>query len=297
MSKVESLLNRMGNGLAESIGIRAGQANQPSYATAQPPRTDFVRNRSVGEIHPSEVIPDPNQPRKHFSQEELEQLSADIKQRGQLQPIRVRWSGTHQKWLIIAGERRWRAITKAGLEKITCIFIDREMSESEIRAEQLVENLLREDLNGMEEAQSFRALMEINGWNATELSQNINVSKGKVSKALTLLKLPEELQQRIASGEISPSTAYELAKVKDEKQQKQLADKAASGELTTPNAAKEIRNAKGGATKKRSTNESFRTADNVRVNIVARRDIGDDGMIAALIEIAEMIRKRAKKAA
>ena len=166
------------------------------------------------------MIPDPKQPRKHFDEEEIERLSADIAARGQLQPIRVRWSADHGKWLIIAGERRWRAVTKAGLSRITCMFIDREMSESEIRAEQLVENLLREDLNGMEEARSFATLMELNGWNATELSQQINVSKGKVSKALSLLKLPEELQSRIEGGEISPSTAYELAKVKDEKAQR-----------------------------------------------------------------------------
>lgn len=297
MSKADSLMSRMGNGLAESIGIRPGQNNHPSYAQSEPPRTDFVRNRSVGEIHPSEVIPDPNQPRKHFSDEELEQLAADITKRGQLQPIRVRWSGSHGKWLIIAGERRWRAITKAGLDKVTCIFIDREMTESEIRAEQLVENLLREDLNGMEEAMSFRALMDLNGWNATELAQNINVSKGKVSKALALLKLPEDLQQRIGAGEISPSTAYELAKVKDQKEQRKLADQAAAGELTQPDAAKATKRSSAATAKRRSTNESFRTADNVRITIASRRDIGDDGMIAALIEIAETIRKRGKKAA
>lgn len=297
MSKSESLMSRMGSGLAESIGIRPGQATKPTYAAGEPPKTDFVRNRSVGEIHPSEVIPDPQQPRKHFSEEELDQLAADIRQRGQLQPIRVRWSSEHAKWLIIAGERRWRAVTKAGLERITCIFIDREMSESEIRAEQLVENLLREDLNGMEEAHSFKALMDLNRWNATELAQNINVSKGKVSKALSLLKLPEELQQRIGTGEISPSTAYELAKVKDKEQQQHLAEKAAAGELSQPEAAKAIKKAAGPSAKRRSTNESFRTADNVRITIAARRDLGDAGMIQALIEVAEAIRKRGKKAA
>jgi ParB family chromosome partitioning protein len=287
----------MGNGLAESIGVRPGQSTQPNYVAAEPPRTDFIRSRSVGDIHPSEVIPDPEQPRKNFSEEELDQLSADIKKRGQLQPIRVRWSGSHGKWLIIAGERRWRAITKAGLDRVTCVFIDREMTESDIRAEQLVENLLREDLNGMEQAKSFRALMDINGWNATQLAEGINVSKGKVSKALSLLKLPEELQERITSGEISPSTAYELAKVKDKKQQQVLADKAATGELSQPQAAKVVKHASGSTAKRRSTNESFRTSDNVRITIAARRDIGDAGMIQALIEIAETIRKRGKKAA
>lgn len=296
MSKSDSLISRIGGGLADSIGIRPGQSTRPSYAAGalETPKTDFVRNRSVGEIHPSEIIPDPQQPRKHFSEEELDQLAADIRQRGQLQPIRVRWSAEHGKWLIIAGERRWRAVTKVGLDKITCMFIDREMTQSEIRAEQLVENLLREDLNGIELAKSFSALMELNAWSATELAQNVNVSKAKVSKALALLKLPEDLQTRIATGEISPSTAYELVKVKDQTVQKQLADRAAAGQMTQPEAAQATKKTSPAAAKRRSTNETFRTGDNVRVTIVARRDLGEAGMVQALLEVIENLRGRSK---
>ena len=299
MGKFDSLMKGMAGGLGESIGIRDGQSTLPTYSSGgyEAPKTDFVRNRSVGEIDPTEVIPDPKQPRKHFNEEEIERLSADIAARGQLQPIRVRWSADHGKWLIIAGERRWRAVTKAGLSRITCMFIDREMSESEIRAEQLVENLLREDLNGMEEARSFATLMELNGWNATELSQQINVSKGKVSKALSLLKLPEELQARIEGGEISPSTAYELAKVKDEKAQAHLADRAASGEMTQLDVAKVSARPKSSDGKRRSTNETIKTSDNVRVTITARRDLGEQGLLNALLEAAELIRARSKKKA
>ena len=299
MGKFDSLMKGMAGGLGESIGIRDGQSTLPTYSSGgyEAPKTDFVRNRSVGEIDPTEVIPDPKQPRKHFNEEEIERLSADIAARGQLQPIRVRWSADHGKWLIIAGERRWRAVTKAGLSRITCMFIDREMSESEIRAEQLVENLLREDLNGMEEARSFATLMELNGWNATELSQQINVSKGKVSKALSLLKLPEELQARIEGGEISPSTAYELAKVKDEKAQAQLAERAASGEMTQLDVAKVSARPKSSGGKRRSTNEMIKTSDNVRVTITARRDLGAQGLLNALLEAAEIIRARSKKKA
>jgi ParB family chromosome partitioning protein len=149
----------------------------------------------------------------------------------------------------------------------------------------------------MEEAKSFAMLMELNGWNATELSQNINVSKGKVSKSLALLKLPEELQTRIEAGEISPSTAYELAKVKDEGQQKKLAERAASGQMTQLEVAKVSAKPKSNDGKRRSTNESIKTSDNVRVTITARRDLGEQGMLNALLEAAEMIRARSKKGA
>lgn len=303
MSKADSLLSRMGGGLAESIGLRSGQSAIPVYqtATSETPKTDFIRNRSVGEIHPSEVMPDPDQPRKFFDEDEIARLSADIQQRGQLQPIRVRWSGTHGKWLIIAGERRWRAVTAAKLEKITCIFIDREMSENEIRTEQLVENLLRENLTGIEEAKAYRSLMDANKWSATELATGLNVSKGKVSKALALLKLPEDLQAQIEAGKISPSTAYELSKAKTDEQRSELAQMAATGNFTQEDAAKATKKKAEVTGKRRSTNESFQTSDKVKVVITARRDIGDAGMIQALIEVAETIRKRAaekgKKAA
>lgn len=297
MSKADSLMSRMGSGLADSIGLRSGQPAKPVYQNSgtEAPKTDFIRNRSVGEIHPSEVMPDPEQPRKFFNEEEIERLSSDIKQRGQLQPIRVRWSATHSKWLIIAGERRWRAVSKAGLEKITCIFIDREMSENEIRTEQLVENLLRENLTGMEEAKAYRSLMDANSWSATELSVSLNVSKGKVSKALSLLKLPEELQAQIEAGKISPSTAYELSKAKTVEQRTELAEMAAAGQFTQQDAANATKKKTDSTGKRRSTNETFRTGDNVKVAITSRRDIGDAGMIQALIEIAETIRKRSSE--
>lgn len=296
MSKADSLMNRLGNGLADSIGLRSGQPAKPVYQTAgtDAPKTDFIRNRSVGEIHPSEVMPDPEQPRKFFDEEEIGRLSSDIQQRGQLQPIRVRWSPQYNKWLIIAGERRWRAVSKAGLEKITCIFIDREMSENEIRTEQLVENLLRENLTGMEEAKAYRSLMDANNWSATELSVSLNVSKGKVSKALALLKLPVELQAQIEEGKISPSTAYELSKAKTVEQRSELAELAAAGQFTQQDAANATKKKSDGGGKRRSTNESFRTADNVRVVISSRRDIGDAGMVQCLLEVIETIRSRSK---
>lgn len=292
MNKSDSLLQRVGTGLAESIGIRPGQSTKPQYHhSVETPKADFVRNRSAGDISPHEVMPDPDQPRKHFDDQELEHLAQDIAARGQLAPIRVRWSATHGKWLIIAGERRWRAVQKAGLDKISCLFIDRDMSENEIRSEQLVENLLREDLTGMEEAKAFQSLMQLNSWSAAELAENLHVSRGKVSKSLALLKLPEHLQAKVAVGEITPSTAYELVKVKDQSQLNALAEQASAGSMTQAEAAKAT---KRDAKAKRSTNEKFQTADKVTVHITSRRDLGEQGMIQALVEVAERIRQRSR---
>lgn len=297
--KTDTLRTQMGDGLDDSIGIRPGESTRPTYAnaTTSPPRANFVRSRSVGEIQLEQVAPDPQQPRRHIADEEIQQLAADLKARGQLQPIRVRWDEALGKWLIIAGERRWRAAKLAELSTITCSFVDRKMTEDEVRSEQLVENLLREDLKGIEMARAFASLMELNGWNAKQLAESLHISKGKVSKALSLLKLPPDIQQKLEDGAIVPSTAYEIAKVKGEQKQRELAERALAGQITQPEAAEATRRSGTRAPRtRRTTNETFRTSDRVRVAISSRRDVGDAGMIQALIEVADQIRKRSKRA-
>jgi ParB family chromosome partitioning protein len=257
-----------------------------------PAPLNFARNRAAGEIDVDLVMPDPEQPRKEFDEQALQNLADDIKARGQLQPIRCRWSAGHNKWIIIAGERRWRAHKRAGLAKISCIFIDREMSEEEIRSEQLVENLLREDLSPMEQARGFRHLMDLNGWTATELSTQLHISNAAVSRAVALLKLPEDLQARVDDGSLPPTTAYQVAKVKDAAKQRELADKAVSGEIKSAETAKASQASGNNARPRRSTNETFRTAEGVKVEVACRKDIGDDGIINALLEVMETVRKR-----
>ena len=296
-TKAKSLLNGIGDGLADSIGVRAGESTVPIYrqSNGAPPVGDFVRNRSAGDIEVDKVVPDPDQPRKEFDPESIERLARSIKDNGQIQPIRVRWNDTLGKWVIIAGERRWRATKAAGLPKISCIFIDRELTENEIRSEQMIENLLREDLKPIEGAKGFKVLMEINSWNAKQLATSLHVSPGTVSKSLSLLKLPEDLQQKVDDGTLSPSTAYQVAKVKDEQTQRQLADKAMNGEATQRDTEASVRQRSGKVTRvRKTTNETFRTTDNVKIVVSCRRDIGDAGVLDALLTVAEEVRRRMK---
>ena len=106
-----------------------------------------------------QVIPDPEQPRTDFPPESLAHLAESIRDKGQLAPIRVRWSDELGKWVIIAGERRWRATKLAGLPTIECYFHAGELSRAETLEQQLIENLLREDLKPLEEAKAFASLM------------------------------------------------------------------------------------------------------------------------------------------
>jgi ParB family chromosome partitioning protein len=104
------------------------------------------------------ITPHPEQPRKAFDEEALRHLSESLKKFGQLLPIRVRWNEGLGKWVIINGERRYRAALAAGMEAVTCHFVEEELTGSRILEEQVVENCLREDLGPVEQARAFRAL-------------------------------------------------------------------------------------------------------------------------------------------
>lgn len=126
------------------------------------------------------IIPDPDQPREYFSEESIAQPSASLQRTGQLQPIRVRWSEEHGKRIIIiSGERRHRAALLAGFRTVSYAFTDRPLTESEIRQESLIENLLREDLRPIEAANGCRQLMVLDGWTMQQVAEALNVSKGR----------------------------------------------------------------------------------------------------------------------
>ena len=208
-----SQLEKASNNLNESIGHRSNDARPQLSPVARAKDIGRRANRSFGRIEIDRVQPDPDQPRVEFDSEALEQLAASIRDKGQLAPIRVRWSENLSKWLIISGERRWRACQQAGLKTIDCYFQEGALSGTQILEEQLIENLLRVDLKPIEEAESFQKLLTMNNWNGKQLAEALSVSRGHVSRALALLKLPEQMRTRIDAGEISARAGYELSKL------------------------------------------------------------------------------------
>jgi ParB family chromosome partitioning protein len=232
MTRAEKLAERLAGNMNESLGVRLvtseGQGISPRGIPSVGPEDGRTRDRLAGHMEIERIIPDPDQPRKHFSEESLEQLAASLKKTGQLQPIRVRWSDQHAKWVIISGERRYRAALLAGLKTVSCLFSDKPLTESEIRQESLIENLLREDLRPIEAANGYQQLIELNGWTMQQVADALNISKGAVSKALSLLKLPEDIQEQVEQGTISPSSGYEVSRLKDEAAQRELASRIVS---------------------------------------------------------------------
>ena len=169
-----------------------------SSTAAEQPRHEMIPVDSIS--------PNPMQPRRRFNEESLEELAESLKEHGLVQPIIVRPSGTGYE--ILVGERRWRAAQLAGATSIPAVI--REAEASECLQIALVENLHRDDLNGIEEATAFRQLMEDFGLSQDEISQKVGKSRSAVANALRLLQLPVEVQATVVAEEITPGHARAL---------------------------------------------------------------------------------------
>lgn len=165
------------------------------------------------ELNINELEPNRGQPRKEFSEEAMRELADSIAQHGVLQPLLVRplLSGGYQ---IVAGERRWRASRMAGLATVPALI--RELTDSEVMQIALIENLQREDLKPLEEAQGYQALMEEFGFTQDEISKSVGKSRPAVTNALRLLNLPEAVRGMLARGDLSAGHARTLLSFKDE---------------------------------------------------------------------------------
>lgn len=158
----------------------------------------------------SRLVPNPHQPRKEFKPEALEELAASIRSKGVLQPILVepREDGSYT---IVAGERRYRAALLAGLTRVPAII--RTFTEQERLEIALIENLQREDLTPIEEAKAYRTLMETSGLSQEELAERIGKNRSTIANTLRLLKLPEDMQEAIHSGSLSPGHARAILSI------------------------------------------------------------------------------------
>ena len=151
-----------------------------------------------------EIEPDPDQPRKTFEQETLSELAASIAEHGLLQPIAVR-PRPMGGYSIVAGERRWRAAQRAGLTEVPVYL--RELSDEDALTAALIENLQREDLNPLEEAQAIQSLRERLPYSQEELAQRLGKSRSAVANSLRLLQLPRPMQDALKDGVFTPGHA------------------------------------------------------------------------------------------
>ena len=195
---------------------------------------DFLYDENAADVQVkktlrlSDMEPNRQQPRKAFAEEAIAALADSIRQYGMLQPILVRpYQGTYQ---IVAGERRWRAARMLGLDEVPVII--KEISDGEAMEIALIENLQRENLTPMEEANGYRQLMEQYGMTQEAVAKTVGRSRSAVANALRLLQLPEEIQMLLESGAISAGHGKALLAIANPEKQLEAAKRAANGTLT-----------------------------------------------------------------
>ena len=185
----------------------------------------------------SEVEPNREQPRKNFDDEKLEELAESIKMFGLLQPILVQKRDDHYE--IIAGERRWRAALKAGLKEIPVII--RDYTEKEILELSLIENLQRENLNPIEEAQAYKRLMDEFGMGQADVAQRVSKSRSAVANSLRLLKLEENVQKMVIDGKLSMGHARALLPLEIPEEQLSVAQEIVEKQLSVRETEKKVK--------------------------------------------------------
>ncbi len=222
----------LGKGLDVMIPNIVGEANekrQKATAKEESPETS---------VPITKVEPNRKQPRKLFDEDKLQELADSIKQFGLLQPILVQ--DRKEYYEIIAGERRWRAARLAGLKEVPVII--KNYSDQEIVEIALIENIQREDLNPIEEAQAYKRLLEEFHLKQDEVAERVSKSRAAVTNSIRLLKLGDRVQQMVIDDMISTGHARALLAVEDEEEQYNLAQKIFDEKLSVRDTEKMVKN-------------------------------------------------------
>jgi ParB family chromosome partitioning protein len=195
-------MSEVKRGLGRGLSSLLGEA-----AREQPIATDATRSAGVQMLPVAQIVPNPNQPRRHFDEAALDELAASLTQRGLIQPIvvRPREHGFHE---IVAGERRWRAAQKARLHEVPVLI--RKLDDAETIELAIIENVQRQDLNAVEEAAAYQSLMREYKHTQEAVAKLVGKSRSHVANLLRLLDLPVSVRQAVADGKLSMGHARAL---------------------------------------------------------------------------------------
>jgi len=204
------------------------------------------RSSALREVPIGSIKPNPRQPRVNFDEDTMSSLAASIKELGVLQPVLVRQIGgiAADDYELIAGERRWRAARRAGLQSIPVLVLTSDETQSLEQA--LVENLHRQDLNVLEEAAAYQQLIEEFGYTHDQVAKRVGKSRTAVTNILRLLQLPSGVQRLLSEGQISPGHARALLGTPDRGYQEMLAKAVVAEGLTVRTIEDMVREHNGG---------------------------------------------------
>ena len=217
----------LGRGLSSLMSNTASEVSGAQIDNGTP---GGAGNGPAVEVPLAKIVPNPNQPRRDFDEEKLDELADSIKKNGLIQPIVVRKHGIGYE--IIAGERRYQASKRAGLERVPVIVKD--VDDAEMYRLALIENIQRDDLNPIEEAKGYKTLIAMNGVKSLgDLSELVSKSRSSISNIIRLLKLPEEVQDMVSDGRLTYATARAILAIDGEERQLALARKAVEKGMAT----------------------------------------------------------------
>ncbi len=238
----------LGRGLDALIPQGKLIEDKPALQTEEQKKEEKEKDSTVM-VRITQVEPNRNQPRRNFDEDTLHELAESIKQFGLLQPILVQDRDTYYE--IIAGERRWRAAKMAGLKEVPVII--RDYSAQEIVEISLIENIQREDLNPIEEAQAYKRLITEFKLKQDEIAERVSKSRVAVTNSMRLLKLGEKVQQMVIDGMLSTGHARALISIEDQELQYQIAQRVFDEKLSVREVERLVKNL--GKEKKEKTKE------------------------------------------
>ena len=226
----------LGKGLDSLIPMGSGSSSEKKIESSKEENKDSKATETIVKI--TQVEPNREQPRKNFDEDALQELADSIKQFGLLQPILVQDRKTHYE--IIAGERRWRAAKLAGLKEVPVII--RDYTDQEIVEISLIENIQREDLNPIEEAQAYKRLLTEFNLKQDEVAERVSKSRTAVTNSMRLLKLCDEVQQMIIDDMLSTGHARALISIENPEEQYTIAQKIFDEKLSVRDVEKLVKN-------------------------------------------------------
>ncbi|WP_278960377.1 nucleoid occlusion protein [Lactobacillus apis] len=215
---------------------------------------EIPKDKQIQDIELTKIVPNSYQPRREFSDESIRELATTLDKEGLLQPIVVREQG--EQYEIIAGERRFRAAKQLGWETIPAIVNN--MGEAQAASLALIENLQRENLNPIDEAQAYNNLMKLNNLTQTALAQNIGKSQSYVANKMRLLKLSPKVQSYLASGQISPRHGRCLVGL-SQKDQGRVLDEILDNNLNVSDTEKIVKDVAGYFENKKEQDKAEKT--------------------------------------
>ena len=255
-------MNKTGRGLKELLEENFVDIN------------DIKDGEVVLEIELNKITPNPYQPRKIFDESKIYELASSISENGVFQPIIVKQF--NDKYIIVSGERRFRACQKLKLKTIPAIV--RAYDESKVAEIALIENLQRENLTAMEEALAYQTIMRELGLTQSELAKKIGKSRSYITNVVGLLSLPEEVANLVSEGKITSGHARPLSKLKDEKRIIEIANEIVVKNLNVRDVEEITKNEKKAKTIKTSSNKYTRAQNKLENYLGCKVKLNEDKM-------------------